>query len=54
MWGRVRLYPKFIPDAASMKLFGPGVMEATKKNQKNGSEARRRAVIMIYSKSSGS
>ena len=30
MWGTVRQKPKFTPDASSMKLFGPGVIELTK------------------------
>ena len=32
MWGIVRLRPKFAPDAISIRLFGPGVIEDTKAN----------------------
>ena len=29
-WGMVRFTPKFAPDAISIRLFGPGVIEETK------------------------
>ena len=30
IWGMVFFIPKFVPDAMSIRLFGPGVIEPTK------------------------
>ncbi|PAV93276.1 hypothetical protein WR25_07958 [Diploscapter pachys] len=47
-WGIVRRTPKLTPEASSMVLFGPGVMEETKANRTNAlsrsSEASMAAV----------
>ena len=38
MWGIVGRIPKLIPDASSIRLFGPGVIEAMKAYETSGSK----------------
>ena len=39
MCGRVARRPKFAPDAMSMVLFGPGVIEAAKVNRQSAANS---------------
>jgi hypothetical protein len=43
MWGMLRRTPKFIPDASSIRLFGPGVIEVTKAKTMR---LRNRSIVM--------